>query len=109
MDTNDSKEMNSNASSKNTKVYSSMPIHDTEDKNESVLRENKGCLPHEVPVALKDMPSDLRNRILKYYDDNKGPDGVPIKDGFINIPMPEQGSMYHKIPEAWDQRGMKGY
>ena len=109
MDTSDSKEMNSNASPKNTKVYSSMPIHDADDKKETMQSEVKGCLPHEVPVALKDMPSDLRNRILKYYDDNKGPDGVPIKDGFINILMPEQGSMYHKIPEAWDQSGRKGY
>ena len=108
MDTSDSKEMKTSASSKNTKTHCSVPMHSQEDKTEPFQAEVKGCLPHEVPFSLKDLPPDLRDRIFKHLDDNKGQNGVSIKDGFINIPVPEQG-MYHKLPEACGQPRRKGY
>jgi hypothetical protein len=64
----------------------------------------KGCSPDEIPVALKDLPDDLRNRIVKHLMDTKGTDSSAVKDGFINIPFPDNG-IFHKIPKAT----LKGY
>ena len=108
----DSKEIKSNAPPKNTKVYCSMPMHDDDNEKETYQSEVKDCQPNEIPFALKDLPEDLRSRIFKHINQSsntyKEYENISVKDGFINIPIPEEG-VYHKLPKASDRPRSKGY